>query len=169
MAKQSLVVTSAGRDRLLEKSAGSREYLIDKLGDIGAAARDNRGEVIDNGAMVNAELDLMVAGSRFALNSCDLARLILREYPQAEGFNGVAGYGTLVKYLDGDSEESIKIVCSPDSDPTRYEDRAAYESPLARAFEGKKAGDSVVFARPRGPPAIYKITGVYPLTPADLA
>ena len=166
MTKQPRFVTRAGLERLQGRLADQANRVRAETLSLGETAQDHRGEAGNSSSAASTELGLVVAGARAVSAHKDLTDAVIREYPFTSQADTV-DYGTRVEYLQNGKLDSMKIVSFADADPLVHDDRTAYESPLAQALIGRKAGDSYQ-ATVNNRVMNFTIQAVYPLTPSDL-
>ncbi len=89
-----------------------------------------------------AHLETKIARLRERISTA----VVVEETPAA---NGAVGFGSTVVVRDSKgAERTWKIVSSHDASPA--EGRLSADSPVARGLQGRRAGDEVAVALPRG-------------------
>jgi transcription elongation factor GreA len=116
------------------------------------------GDISENAEYDHAKNEQAMLEARIASLEEKLRNASVVDQRQAEA--GVVSIGSKVRVKDQKSGQSVlyHIVGSAEADPT--ENKLSNESPVGSALLGKKRGDLVSVAVPRGPARKLKITKI---------
>ena len=156
MAVKDVLLTPEG----LEKLKGEIEYLKnDKRREVAERIKHARefGDISENSEYDDAKNEQAMVEQKIAQLEERLTRARLIEKKDVP--KGVVAVGTRVRLKDMDANETIEYVIVGSAEANPREQKLSNESPVGRAIIGRKKGETVEVAAPRGS-LKYKIMDV---------
>jgi transcription elongation factor GreA len=156
MAVKDVLLTPEG----LEKLKGEIEYLkTDKRREVAERIKHARefGDITENSEYDDAKNEQAMVEQKIAQLEERLTRARLIEKKDVP--KGVVAVGTRVRLKDMDANETIEYVIVGSAEANPREQKLSNESPVGRAIIGRKKGETVEVAAPRGS-LKYKIVDV---------
>ena len=156
MAVKDVLLTPEG----LEKLKGEIEYLKnDKRREVAERIKHARefGDISENSEYDDAKNEQAMVEQKIAQLEERLTRARLIEKKDVP--KGVVAVGTRVRLKDMDANETIEYVIVGSAEANPREQKLSNESPVGRAIIGRKKGETVEVAAPRGS-LKYKIVDV---------
>ena len=149
-----VILTPAGYEQLRSElellSTSKRREIAERI----AAAREF-GEIAENAEYDDAKNEQMMLEHRIAQLEERLANAQVIDVKDVD--TSVVSIGSVVRLRDGDAKETTEyfIVGSAEANPA--ENKLSNESPVGKAIMGRKKGETVEVATPRGSKVKYKI------------
>jgi transcription elongation factor GreA len=156
MAVKDVLLTPEG----FEKLTGEIEYLkTDKRREVAERIKHARefGDISENSEYDDAKNEQAMVEQKIAQLEERLTRARLIEKKDVP--KGVVAVGTRVRLKDMDANETIEYVIVGSAEANPREQKLSNESPVGRAIIGRKKGETVEVAAPRGS-LKYKIMDV---------
>jgi transcription elongation factor GreA len=156
MAVKDVLLTPEG----FEKLKGEIEYLkTDKRREVAERIKHARefGDISENSEYDDAKNEQAMVEQKIAQLEERLTRARLIEKKDVP--KGVVAVGTRVRLKDMDANETIEYVIVGSAEANPREQKLSNESPVGRAIIGRKKGETVEVAAPRGS-LKYKIMDV---------
>ena len=149
-----VILTPAGYDQLRRElellSTSKRREIAERI----AAAREF-GEIAENAEYDDAKNEQMMLEHRIAQLEERLANAQVIDVKEVD--TSIVSIGSVVRLRDVDAKETTEyfIVGSAEANPA--ERKLSNESPVGKAIMGRKKGETVEVATPRGSKVKYKI------------
>lgn len=140
--KKTYQITSEGKKELaaeLEQLKGRRGEIADKI----AEARDY-GDLSENAEYDAAREDQGIVETRIA----EIEDILINAEIISGAKKGVVGLGSVVELKKGSKTVTYTVVGPVEADP--LQGRISNESPTGEALMGKKIGETVTIATPKG-------------------
>lgn len=147
MSQERVPMTREGYEKLKAELVHLRDSEMIEITKRVATARD-LGDLSENAEYHAAREDQGMLQARVNLLSDKLSRAEIIDPSKLPRDIVVLGAKVRVKDLDFDEEESFQIVSEGEDDPD--ENKILPTSPVAKGLMGKKKGDTVEIAAPRG-------------------
>jgi transcription elongation factor GreA len=151
-----VLLTPEGYERLKEEI----EYLtVTKRREVAERIKHARefGDISENSEYDDAKNEQMMLEQRIAVLEERLANARMIDASEVDA--GVVGLGSRVKLRDLDANETVEYTMVGSAEANPAEHRLSNESPVGKAIMGRKKGETVEVAAPRGS-IKYKILDV---------